>query len=106
MSAKFDQDIQEFSSLSHDDKKLKLIAIMEYIQDKIDFVEWILKFVKEGNVSDEFLEQNYRMIMKATATSNDKILKENIEKLIQIKASEKKDKQHDEEEADNILQGI
>lgn len=97
---------EEFAQLSHEDKEKKLIAILEYIQDKADFTQGILGQIKEHGASDEFIMQVYGMIMKATIISNDQAAQEYINKIIAMKEEEQQQKQQDDQEAENILASI
>jgi len=38
---------------------------MEYIKDKVNFAEWMGKFIsKSPDISDEFLDKMYQLVMK------------------------------------------
>ncbi len=106
MDKKLQQLLKGFSALGHEEKKQKLIEMLEFIKDKIDFTKGILQFMKEGNPSDQFLEQNYTMIMKATIESNNKQLLNHIETIHSMKEKENKERETEEKDADNILNSI
>ncbi|MCF7834473.1 hypothetical protein K9M48_00260 [Candidatus Gracilibacteria bacterium] len=56
---------QEFKNLGHEEKKQKIINIMEYIQDKVDFAGGMKDFIlSSGDISDTFLDNMYQLIMK------------------------------------------
>ena len=55
----------EFQKHSYEDRKQKIINIMEYIKDKVDFAWWMQNFIIESpDISDAFLNNMYQLIMK------------------------------------------
>ncbi|MFA6255805.1 MAG: hypothetical protein WC606_01355 [Candidatus Absconditabacterales bacterium] len=111
MVTKFDKLFSEFLGLNHDEKKQKVLAMLDYIKDKMDMAQAISTFIQNTpNITDDFLEKNYSMIMNVALESNEQKItadaQQKLEKIASIQkvTSEKKNK--DQEEADNILNSI
>ena len=64
----------EFQKLGHEDKKQKIINIMEYIQDKVDFAWGMKDFILSSpDISDAFLNNMYQLIMKTAVETAQKV---------------------------------
>lgn len=102
--------IQEFRKLNHEQKKEKLLGILEYIKNRITYAEWILKFMYDAeDVSDDFMEQNYVAIM-ATALQSENEEKEKLQSYLDgissMKQKEEQSQKEENDQADGILNSI
>lgn len=101
----------EFQKLDHNQKKEKIINIMEYIQDKVDFAWGMKDFILSSpDVSDAFLKNMYQLIMKAAVDTAQKVndqqsqdMLDKIQKMI-LKHQQIDEKEH--QEADDLLNQI
>ena len=101
----------EFQKLSYEDKKQKIINIMEYVKDKVDFAWWMQNFITESpDISDAFLNNMYQLIMKTAVdtaqkdtTQQAQNMLETIQKMI-LEHQQIDEKEH--QEADGLLSQI
>lgn len=64
----------EFQKLGHEEKKQKIINILEYLKDKLDFAWGMNKFITQSSdVSDVFLDNMYQVIMKTAVDTAQKV---------------------------------
>jgi len=58
--------IDNFWKLSISEKKDKLLDLLDFVSEKISFVDWVKKYVMKSNesVTGEFIEKMYFVIMK------------------------------------------
>lgn len=108
MAAKFDQLFKGFSWLNHDDKKQKVLAMLDYVKDKMDMAQSITAFIKNNpNITDDFLEKNYTLIMNVGIESNDQQMtaeaQQRLETIASIEKANSEKNHKDQEEADNML---
>lgn len=107
MSKRLDQLSKDFSALSHDGKKQKMCEILEFIKDKMDIANAMTTFIKGSqNVSDDFLERNYMMIMQLAIEGNEKNMNEKEKTRLEKIASIRKDEEIDKDNADELLQNL
>lgn len=100
-----------FDHLSHDDKKQKIISMMEYIKDKIDFAWGISDFITQSaDVDDAFLHNIYQLIMKTAVESaqaaNDTKSQQLLTHIQQILEQHQKIDEQEHQEADELLKNI
>lgn len=101
----------EFKKLTHEDKKEKIINIMEYIKDKVDFAGWMKEFMTSSpDVSDAFLNNMYQLIMKTAVDTAQKVNDQQSQTMLDnIKTMILEHQQIDEKEhqaADDLLNQI
>lgn len=111
MNSKYDQLAKTFKKLSHKDKKQKVVNMMNYIKDKVNFAEWMEKFISQAiDVSDTFLENIYQVVMAAAIKSWEQANDEKSQKLlehIQTIASQHQQKEDlDRQNAEDIISNL
>lgn len=110
-NAKYQALESQFQQLDHEQKKQKIINIMDYVKDKIDFAGEMSDFIEQStDVSDEFLQNMYQLIMKSAIDTTQKQESEHSQKMLDhIKNIILKNVQLDEQEhqaADKLLDQI
>ena len=111
MNTKFTQLFKEFSWLDHEEKKKKVLAMLDYIKDKMDMATAIGAFIQNSpDISDDFLARNYTMIMQTALDSNEQKMtqeaQQRLEQIASIQKAQSEESKKDEEEADNLLTSI
>lgn len=98
----------EFQKLSYEDRKQKIINIMEYIKDKVDFAWWMQKFITESpDISDAFLNNMYQLIMKTAVDTAQKDTNQQAQNMLEtiqnmiLEHQQIDEKEH--QDADNLL---
>jgi hypothetical protein len=88
-----------------------VLAVLDFIKDKMNMAQAISSFIqKSPNITDDFLERNYSMIMKVALESNEeKMTAEAQQRLQQIASIEKMNgekEKKDQEEAEDMLKNM
>ena len=107
---KLDQLIELFQKLSNEDKKKKVLALLDYIKDKVFFAKPTIEFInKRKEASDRFLETIYKLVMQTALESisqeNSVKLKQKWDQIKKISEIEKKISS-EKSKADDILKNI
>lgn len=111
INTKYQNLESQFHKLNHEDKKQKIINIMEYIKDKVDFAWGMKDFILSSpDISDAFLNNMYQLIMKTAVETAQQVndqqaqnMLDNIQKMI-LEHQQIDEKEH--QEADCLLNQI
>jgi len=101
----------KFKILSNEDKKNKLLSMLDMVKDHISFVPWLIEFIHNKEVvGDEFLEKNYTILMTIALQNQEKMFSEETKKNQTIKESiqKKYENEHliDQNEAELLLNNV
>jgi len=82
--------------------------MLDYVKDKMDMAQAISMFIQNNsNITDDFLERNYTMIMKVALESNDQKMtadaQQRLEKIASIQKTNSEKNQKDQKEAEDML---
>ena len=111
INTKYQNLESQFHKLNHEDKKQKIISIMEYIKNKVDFAWGMSTFIQQSSdISDEFLGNMYKLIIKTAVDTAQQVndqqaqnMLDNIQKMI-LGHQQIDEKEH--QEADCLLNQI
>ena len=110
----YEDNVKKFENMNTEQKKNKLLAMLEYLKDDSQVFWDVYKLLNiTNNVTDNLLLTIYKILAKSMASLDEKKIKESMDELNKVKNSlEKLRKQEEEEqkkedkEADNLLESI
>lgn len=102
MQTTYDQSIIIFSKMKYEDKKKKVISMLEILKEKWNIFDdfWNLVNITE-NVSESILEMIYQIIVKAMFSIKSEEMEKALVKLEWIKTKIEDIKQKEENEKNN-----
>jgi hypothetical protein len=108
---KMEKLLEEFKALDHESKKKQVIELLEQVKDQLEFAQWMLLFIANSpDISDEFLENNYMIIMNSALTAQDELSQkqsqERLSKINQIHAQHTLEENTSKDEAEDMLNNI
>lgn len=103
--------MNKFFSMSYDQKKRKLLNMLEYVKDNWSLFKDLYKLLNSvESINEEFLDNMYKIIVKAMYRVKEDKLKESLEEienlrwnLKNIKEKEEKKQEKDKNDADSLL---
>ncbi len=107
----FEENMNKFFSMSYDQKKRKLLNMLEYVKDNWSLFKDLYKLLNSvESINEEFLDNMYKIIVKAMYRVKEDKLKESLEEienlrwnLKNIKEKEEKKQEKDKNDADSLL---
>lgn len=102
--------IQAFEQLAHEQKLQKLQEVLAFVDEQVPYAHNMGSYLASSDVSDEFLVNNYAIIVKTAYVSKDNALQKSfMDQLHTMQAIHEREVQQDAQEksdADTLLQSI
>ena len=103
--------LQSFEKLSHENKKKKILNVLEYIKENMEFAPSLIEFInRQEDCSDDFMITIYKMIMQAALVesekSNESSLKKKVDYLTLLHEQESKEHIQEDRDSEQLLASL